>query len=82
MDARKILRNEFKGINKVILAKLQNLSAHFNNICMKESESAKDLSSRVIAIVFKIGQCGDDIPNKRVVEKVFRRRPSNLNMLL
>lgn len=44
-DAWEILRNEFKGNNKIILTKLQNLRDDFDNICTKEGKNVKDLFS-------------------------------------
>lgn len=38
-----ILKNKFKGNDNIILVKLKNLEAYFDNICTKDGENIKDL---------------------------------------
>ncbi|KAA3474106.1 copia-type polyprotein [Gossypium australe] len=64
-EAWDVLKKEFKGVDKVISIKLQNYWKIFDNLSMKENESIKDFSLRVVEI-------GDTIPNKKIVERILR----------
>jgi hypothetical protein len=59
----------------VISIKLQSLWSQFENLAMKEGEQVKDFFSRVTGIGNQIKSCGDEIPEKKVVEKILRSLP-------
>ncbi|PNX79108.1 copia-type polyprotein, partial [Trifolium pratense] len=74
-DAWEILKTEFQGSSKVISIKLQSLWSQFENLAMKEGEQVKDFFSRVTEIGNQIKSCGDEVPEKKVVEKILRSLP-------
>lgn len=69
-DVWKILWKKFEGNNKVILVKFLNLWVNFDNINMKEGENVKDLSLRIIAIVYRIREYGDDIKEVNMLQSL------------
>ncbi|KAG6469652.1 hypothetical protein ZIOFF_070582 [Zingiber officinale] len=71
-EAWSVLKKEFQGSEKVISIKLQGLWRDFDNLAMKESETVKDFFSKVVEIMNQIKCCGDEVPDKKVVEKVLR----------
>ncbi|XP_022843422.1 uncharacterized protein LOC111366977 [Olea europaea var. sylvestris] len=64
------LKEEFYGSNKVRTCRLQTLRRNFENLKMKESETAKDYYSRIDEIVNQLKSYGDDVPEKKVVGKI------------
>ena len=74
-DAWEILKNEFKGSDKVITIKLQSLWKEFDNLLMKETESVKVFFSRVSNIINQMRSFGDSIEDKKIIEKILRSLP-------
>ncbi|XP_020245138.1 uncharacterized protein LOC109823265 [Asparagus officinalis] len=74
-DAWDILKQEFKGSDKVISIKLQSLWRDFDNIKMKDNESVKEFSDRITSIINQIRSYGDKIEDKKIVEKILRSLP-------
>ena len=70
-----ILETSYQGVSKVKIVKLQNLRRDFENLKMKDSESIDAFMTQVISVVNLLRQYGDDINNKRVIEKVLRSLP-------
>jgi len=77
-DAWDILKTEFQGSSKVISIKLQSLWGQFENLAMKEGEKVKDFFSRVTEIGNQIKSCGEEVPEKKVVEKILRSLPQKI----
>ncbi|CAN0915988.1 hypothetical protein LINGRAHAP2_LOCUS29455 [Linum grandiflorum] len=69
-EAWEVLKNEFKGSEKAISIKCQNLWRQFDNLAMKEGESIKDFHSRVAEIVNQIKVTGETIDEKKIVERI------------
>ena len=65
----------FKVQKKIISVKLQSLWREFDNLAMKESESIQEFFSWVAGIVNKIRSYGDEIKDKKIIEKVLRSLP-------
>ncbi|XP_075499421.1 uncharacterized protein LOC142537815 [Primulina tabacum] len=66
---------EFQGNGKVVSIKLQVLWRDFDTLLMKESEKVTEYFTRVAQIVNHIESLGDDIPEKKVIEKILRSLP-------
>jgi len=67
-----ILETNYQGASKVKTVKLQNLKRDFENLKMKDSESIDAFMTQVMSVVNLLRQYGDDVDNKRVIEKVLR----------
>ncbi|XP_063941516.1 uncharacterized protein LOC135149666 [Daucus carota subsp. sativus] len=65
-----ILKAEFEGNEKMTKIRLQNLRQEFENLKMKEGETIKDYSSRVIKLVNELKSNGESITDQRVIEKM------------
>nr|XP_017228871.1 PREDICTED: uncharacterized protein LOC108204088 [Daucus carota subsp. sativus] len=65
-----ILKAEFEGNEKTTKIRLQNLRREFENLKMKEGETIKDYSSRVIKLVNELKSNGESITDQRVIEKM------------
>lgn len=74
-DAWDRLRDEFQGSEKTKQMQVLNLRKEFELLRMKESESVKDYSDRLMKIVNQITLLGEDLPEIRVVEKVLVSLP-------
>ena len=70
-----ILETSYQGVSKVKTVKLQNLRRYFENLKMKDSESIDAFMTQVMSVVNLLRQYGDNIDNKRVIEKVLRSLP-------
>ena len=60
-----ILQEEFQGTAQVRLIKLNNLRREFENLKMKDDESVKDYSSKVMEVVNQMKIYGDTIVDKK-----------------
>ena len=81
-EAWSILHEEFQGSTKVNSVKLQTLRRDFENIKMKDSESMKDYYSRIKEIVNKLRSYGDDIADKKIVEKILISMTENYDSIV
>jgi hypothetical protein len=70
-----ILETCYQGLSKVKTVKLQKLRRDFENMKMKHNESVDTLMNQVMSVVNLLRQYGDDVENKRVIEKVLRSLP-------
>jgi hypothetical protein len=64
------LQEDFQGDKKVRAIKLQTLSRDFKNMRMKENESVKDYSTRFLELVNQMKVYGEDMIDRRIVEKI------------
>ncbi|KAG8485451.1 hypothetical protein CXB51_021502 [Gossypium anomalum] len=72
-EAWERLKEEFMGSDKTRQQQLINLRRDFENLKMKESETIKQYSDRIMVTVNSIRLLGEDFSESRVVEK--RERP-------
>ncbi|KAL0285423.1 UNVERIFIED_CONTAM: Retrovirus-related Pol polyprotein from transposon TNT 1-94 [Sesamum calycinum] len=61
---------EYQGSAKVRIIKLQTLRRDFENMKMKDSETIDEYYTKVRELVNQLKAYGEDIPEKRVVEKL------------
>ncbi|XP_022860298.1 uncharacterized protein LOC111380868 [Olea europaea var. sylvestris] len=64
------LQEEYRGNARTRQMQVLNLRREYETLKMKDSESVKEYSDRLMRVVNQIRLLGDDLPNKRVVEKV------------
>ncbi|KAL0283628.1 UNVERIFIED_CONTAM: hypothetical protein Sangu_2877900 [Sesamum angustifolium] len=69
-EAWSILQKEYQGSAKVHIIKLQTLRRDFENKKMKDSETIDEYYTKVRELVNQLKPYGEDIPEKRVVEKL------------
>nr|XP_028945275.1 uncharacterized protein LOC114819796 [Malus domestica] len=68
--AWEILRREFKGDKKVRAVKLQAIRAEFEYLRMHDGEPLDDYLARFFEIVNNLKSLGEDVPEKRIVQKL------------
>ena len=81
-EAWEVLQNSFKGIDKVIKARLQTLRGEFESLKMKSSESISDYFNRILVVVNQIRRYGEMLKEVRVVEKILRSLDSKFNYVV
>jgi transposase InsO family protein len=69
-QAWEILQQEFQGDEKVRSVKLQNLRRDLENMRMKDDETIDEFSSRFVEVVNQMKSYGEEIKDKKIVEKV------------
>ncbi|KAK4395143.1 hypothetical protein Sango_1668600 [Sesamum angolense] len=69
-EAWSILQKEYEGSAKVRIIKLQTLTRDFENMKMKDYETIDEYYTKVRELVNQLKAYGEDIPEKRVVEKL------------
>ena len=69
------LRMEFQGSDKTKQMQLFNLRKEFELLRMKEAENVKAYIDRVMKVVNQIRLMGEELPEKRIVEKVMVTLP-------
>jgi hypothetical protein len=70
-----ILQITYQGNNMVKTIKLHTLRMNFETLKMTESGNVDQFMIRVMGIVNQIRLTGEDIHDKRIVEKVLRSLP-------
>lgn len=77
----KLWRKNFKGIIKLFLLDCSNFgrTLKFDYLTMKESKSIKYSFSKVTEIVNQIRAYGDQIEEKKIVEKILKSLPPKFN---
>ena len=68
-DAWEILKNEFKGSDKVITIKLQSLWKEFDNLLMKETESVKVFFSVFRILLIKCGVLETQLKIRKLLKR-------------
>ncbi|KAL0349435.1 UNVERIFIED_CONTAM: hypothetical protein Sangu_1171300 [Sesamum angustifolium] len=69
-EAWSILQKEYQGSAKVRIIKLQTLRRDFENMKMNDAETIDEYYTKVRELVNQLKAYGEDIPEKRVVEKL------------
>ncbi|RZB68411.1 Retrovirus-related Pol polyprotein from transposon TNT 1-94 [Glycine soja] len=81
-EALNTLQEEFQGSVKVRAVKLQSLRRDFELLKMKESETVKDYYSKVKEIVNQMRAFGEDILDKKIVEKILITMPQKFDPIV
>ncbi|XP_058732707.1 uncharacterized protein LOC131604272 [Vicia villosa] len=81
-DAWNTLKEEFQGSDKVRAVKLQSLRRDFELLKMKDIETVKDYYSKVKEIVNQMRAFGDDILDKKIVEKILITMPPKFDPIV
>ncbi|CAJ2666704.1 unnamed protein product [Trifolium pratense] len=81
-DAWGTLKEEFQGSDKVRAIKLQTLRREFELIKMKESETVKDYYTKIKELVSQMRSYGDNILDKRIVEKILISIPRKYDAIV
>ncbi|XP_040937993.1 uncharacterized protein [Gossypium hirsutum] len=69
------LKEEFQGTERTRQQQLLNLRRDFENLKMKEEETVKQYSDRIMAVVNSIRLLGEQFDEVRIVEKVLSTLP-------
>ncbi|XP_048139653.1 uncharacterized protein LOC125316181 [Rhodamnia argentea] len=69
------LKDEYEGDEKIRSMKVLNLLREFERQLMKDSESVKEYSDRLIEIAEKIRVLGTDLKDERLVQKILLSLP-------
>lgn len=77
-----ILETVYQGMAKVKTAKLQLLRREFETLQMKDSHTVDSFMTFVVGMVNQMKSHGEDVPDKRVVEKILRSLPSRFDSLV
>ncbi|XP_016751812.1 uncharacterized protein [Gossypium hirsutum] len=64
------LKEEYQGSDRMRQIQVLNLWREFEVLKMKESETVKEYSDRLMKVVNQIRLHGEEFPDKRIVEKV------------
>src|ERR1044072_4104398 len=81
-EAWNTLQEEFQGSDKVRAVKLQSLRRDFELLKMKESETVKDYYSKVKEIVNQMRAFGEDILDKKIVQKILITVPPKFDPIV
>ena len=73
--ARDFLKEEYQGNIKTKQMQVLNLRKDFEIQKMKETEAVKDYTDRLLIVVNKIRLLGEELSDRRVVEKILVTLP-------
>ena len=65
----------YQGLEKVNTSKLHILRRDFESLSMKDTKSVELFYPRVIGLINQLKSHGENIEDKRVVEKILRSLP-------
>ncbi|XP_057855102.1 uncharacterized protein LOC131064830 [Cryptomeria japonica] len=77
-----ILQTAYQGMEKVKIAKLQMLRRDFETIYMKESDTIESFFTQIIGLVNQIRTHGENLEERRVVEKILRSLPTRFESIV
>lgn len=69
------LKEEYQGDERIKGMKVMNLIREFEIQRMKDSETVKEYSDRLLSIVIKVRMLGNKLPDSRVIEKLLVTLP-------
>ncbi|KAK3023450.1 hypothetical protein RJ639_042662 [Escallonia herrerae] len=78
-EAWDILKVEYHGDDKVRAINLQTLTRDFENMKMKENETLAEFFTKFMDLINQMKSLGEDISNKRIVEKVLISLPEKFD---
>eukprot|EP00253_Pinus_taeda_P003406 PITA_03406 len=81
-EAWDILKTAYQGMEKVKTAKLQMLRRDFETLSMKESDTIDSFFTRVIGLITQIRSHGENLEERRIVEKILRSLPSRFEAIV
>ncbi|KAL4561334.1 hypothetical protein LXL04_033498 [Taraxacum kok-saghyz] len=71
-EAWNLLYKTYRGEEKVKIVKLQTLRCEFDALRMKDAETMEDYYNKIILLLNQLRLNGDNIEDKRVIEKMLR----------
>ena len=71
------LKEDFQGSERNKQMQILNLRREFESLKMKDSETIKEFSDKLMKVVNQIRLLGEELNDKRVVEKVLVSLPKN-----
>ena len=74
------LKEDFQGSERNKQMQIFNLRREFESLKMKESETIKDFFDKLIKVVNQIRLLGEELNDKRVVEKVLVSLPEKFEL--
>ncbi|XP_016743098.1 uncharacterized protein [Gossypium hirsutum] len=74
------LKEEFQGTERTRQQQLLHLRRDFENLKMKEEETVKQYSDRIMVVVNSIRLLGEQFSEVRIVEKMISTLPKSANM--
>ena len=77
-----IMETTYQGLNKVKTSKLQILRRDFESMSMKDTDSLESFYTRFIGLINQLKSHGENIEDRRVVEKVLRSLPQRFESLV
>ncbi|XP_010466913.1 PREDICTED: uncharacterized protein LOC104747043 [Camelina sativa] len=76
------MKVKYQGDSRVKQAQLQTLRRNFELLEMKIGESVGDYFARVMVVANDMRNCGDDMQDVKIVEKVLRTLTENFNYIV
>eukprot|EP00257_Ricinus_communis_P025685 XP_025013099.1 uncharacterized protein LOC112534844 [Ricinus communis] len=76
------MKLKFQGSARVKRAQLQALRREFEVLEMKEGESVNDYFGRVIVVSNAMRNCGEEINDVKIVEKILRTLTERFNYVV
>ncbi|KAF1863412.1 hypothetical protein Lal_00031299 [Lupinus albus] len=76
------MRIKYQGNARVQRAQLQTLRRNFELLDMENGESVTDYFGRVMVVENDMRNCGEDMPDVKIVEKILRTLTENFNYIV
>ncbi|KAJ8775178.1 hypothetical protein K2173_020182 [Erythroxylum novogranatense] len=76
------MKTKYQGNARVKRAQLQTLRRTFELLEMKNGESISDYFRRVMMVANDMRNCGDDMPDVKIVEKILHTLTENFNYIV
>lgn len=75
------LETAYQGLDKVNTSRLQILRRRFESLSLKDTDSVELFYTRVIGLINQLKSHGENIEDKRIVEKILRSLPPRFESL-
>ena len=76
------MKLKYQGNARVQRAQLQTLRRDFELLEMRSGETVNDYFGRVMVVANDMRNCGDDMPDVKIVEKILRTLTENFNYIV
>ncbi|KAG7544127.1 GAG-pre-integrase domain [Arabidopsis thaliana x Arabidopsis arenosa] len=76
------MKTKYQGNSRVKRAQLQTLRRNFELLEMKNGETISDYFSRVMVVANDMRNCGDDMQDVKIVEKILRTLSESFNYIV